>query len=296
MKLPALVFVSGKGGVGKTTVAALLARHLSEQGARTAVVEVNGEQQLSRWLGQPKAHFGPVSIQKNLDLFSLDALSCLQDFGAQKLGSKRIVQALLRHRVIENLVDGVPGFHDLFQLGKINHLLTDNGRNAPYDRVIVDTPSTGHAKSLFSAASSIRDMTVVGPVHDEAKQIANTIADPQRSGAILVTYPESLPISETLAFAASWQEEHPPLSGIVLNRWLPGKTLSAEEWEIAEKSIDASNCSELANIASMWQSKIERQREHLSTLRHHLPVDIPIGTATDSSEDVQQARLEWPNR
>ena len=296
MKLPSLVFVSGKGGVGKTTIAGLLASQSSAQGLKTAIVEVNGERQLSQWFGRSKREFGPIHLRPNLDLFSLDAMSCLQDFGEKKLGSKRIVQAFLRHRVIENLVDGVPGFHDLFQLGKINHLVTDNGSEGPYERVIVDTPSTGHAKSLFSAAASIRELTVVGPVHDEAKQIAKTICDPSTAGAILVTNPESLPISETLAFTADWQEDHPPIQGIIINRWLEGTELSRSEWATAQRCIQASDCSELAHIATTWQLALKSQKDQLEYLKKHLCQPTPIGVAYETTRELNTVRLEWPNR
>ena len=192
-------------------------------------------------------------------------------------------------------MDGVPGFHDLFQLGKINHLITDNGTDEPYERVIVDTPSTGHAKSLFSAAASIRELTVVGPVHDEAKQIAATICDKDVSGAILVTNPEMLPISETLSFTADWHNEHPPLTAIVINRWLDGIQLSPDSWRIAQHAIDSSGSLELSQIASNWQRALHSQQVQFDHLKTNLKHSVPIGLAYETVQDLQQVKLEWLN-
>ena len=190
---------------------------------------------------------------------------------------------------METLIDGVPGFHDLFQLGKINHLATDNGEFAPYDRVIVDTPATGHAATLFSAASSIRDMTRVGLVYDEAKQMADVLVNPEMTNTIVVTYPEALPIQETIEFIRNRAPDHPHIGGVIINRCMEGILVDENEWESISKSF--SNKPELARVAELWHSTLIAQKEHIELLKSEIPQEVYLATVLESNDGFDGLKL-----
>lgn len=289
--LPKLVFITGKGGVGKTTVTRHLGLESQKKGVRTAVIELNHENQLSRAFGLTKATFGPTSLDKNLDLFSLNPIQCLHNFGSIKLGSKRLVKMLLGHRVIDTLVDSVPGLHDLFQLGKIHHLLTDNGSEEPYDRIFVDTPSTGHALTLFSSAKSIQEMMRVGLVYEEAKAIAETIANPKICASVTVTLPEPLPAQETIHFLQESVIGHPAHAGILFNRWLPSTRLSNMQIESLSDVIVSENNTELIAVFDAWQQRLLVQEDISRQFKRAFGGSIPLFTLQSHSSDPHTPRL-----
>jgi anion-transporting ArsA/GET3 family ATPase len=292
MPFPALIFVTGKGGVGKTTVTRLLAQRSQQSGTRTAVVEVNGESQLAHSFGLDGATFGPTPVHDGLHLFSLDAISCLHDFGAQKLGSKRLVKLLLSHSTVQTLIDGVPGFHDLFQLGKINHLVDEQANNDAYERVFVDLPATGHALTFLSAASSIRDMVRVGPIHDEAKTIAATLTDPRCSATVVVALPQPLSILETLSFAKQRDDEHPSLGAILINRWMSGQSLSDPEWATVKKGIQEQGLPEWERVSANAQRSLWAQERCLHQLTSQLNPPVTVFTLNEAISGQDAASLQ----
>ena len=277
--------------MGKTTVTRALGIEASRQGHRTAIVELNHEQQLSRMMGLQAAAFGPTSLDTHLDLFCLNPIQCLHNFGSVKLGSKRLVKLLLGHRVIDTLVDSVPGLHDLFQLGKIHHLLTDNGPDQPYDKIFVDTPSTGHALTLFSAAKSIQEMMRVGLVYDEAKAIADTIADPDMCASLTVSLAESLPIQETIHFLQERGEGHPAHAGIVLNRWISVPLLT-EDQRVSLTKVVHSQANPQLNI--VFEELLQRhvtQTDVVRQIRRAVGRSVPLFSLENQHPDVSDAPL-----
>ena len=214
-----LLFVVGKGGVGRTSVAIVLALAAGLQGKRAVVVELYANDQVPRRYGMGERSYAPRPLAPNVDTMSMTAYECLDDFGRSKLKVNALVKVLFHNRVFRTFVDSVPGLHDLFQLGKINNLATTPGPDDPvYDIVIVDAPATGHGLTLLNAAGSMRDMVGGGLVFDESNLIEALLDDPERTGLVMVTLPQELPVNEGLQLIDELQERRHMLAGVVTNQ------------------------------------------------------------------------------
>lgn len=183
-----VVIVAGKGGVGKTTVTAVLARAAAESGRRVLVVELDGKPTLDQLL--PGIEVRHLSAAASLEEYLLD-----HGFG-------RIAKRLAATGVIDVIGTAAPGIDDLVVLGKIRQLET-SGR---WDVIIVDGPAAGHAITFLTGAAGLLDAAPAGPVGEQARSVAAMLRDPARCRVILVTLPETTPVNELLETTAQLRE------------------------------------------------------------------------------------------
>lgn len=183
-----LVIVAGKGGVGKTTVTAVLARAASAAGKRVLVVELDGKATLEELLpGIEVRHIAPAMA--------------LEEY-LQEHGFKRIAKRLAATGVIDVVGTAAPGIDDLVVLGKIKQL----ERSGEWDVILVDGPAAGHAITFLTAAAGLRDAVSSGPVGAQADEVLAMLADPERCQVVLVTLPETTPVNELVETAYAVEE------------------------------------------------------------------------------------------
>ena len=178
-----LVVVAGKGGVGKTTVTAVLARAAADAGQRVLVIELDGKSTLDGWL-------------PGIDVRHISAAASLEEYLLEH-GFRRIAKRLTRTGVIEVIGTAAPGIDDLVVLGKIKQL----ERSGDWDLIVVDGPAAGHAVTFLTTPAGLRDAVSSGPVADQADDVLALLADPDRCSIVLVTLPESTPVNELLETA-----------------------------------------------------------------------------------------------
>jgi arsenite/tail-anchored protein-transporting ATPase len=178
-----LVIVAGKGGVGKTTVTAVLARAAADAGQRVLVIELDGKQALAELL-------------PGLDVRHISAASSLEEYLLEH-GFKRIAKRLASTGVIDVVGTAAPGIDDLVVLGKIKQL----ERSGDWDLIVVDGPAAGHAISFLTSAAGLLDAVGSGPVHDQARDVVAMLRDPRRCRVVLVTLPEATPVNELIETA-----------------------------------------------------------------------------------------------
>jgi anion-transporting ArsA/GET3 family ATPase len=201
-----VLVIAGKGGVGKTTVAAALARMAADHGLGVLVIELEGKSGISAAFGH-RGHLGynETALYRAADgdagagtvrgrrLTPDDALlEYLADHGLQRV-SKRLVKS----GVVDVVATAIPGIRDVLVLGKIKQL--EQARVA--DLVIVDAPATGHAMTFLTSASGLLDAARSGPVRAQAADVVELLSDHSRCRVILVTLPEEMPVSETVEAA-----------------------------------------------------------------------------------------------
>lgn len=215
--------VEGKGGVGRTTVAAALGLAAARQGRRTLVVELHGEAALAHRLGFHAARYEARNVAPGLDLMGLSPTDCLADFGKRKLHIGGLSPMVFGSRPMTAFVEAVPGLPDVVQLGKIeDRLLHPLPSESPYDLVVLDGPATGHGLTLLSSARHMRQLTRAGPFHDLAKLIEDLLEDPAKTATIAVTLPEQLPVQETLELLAALDRTHDLPDLLVVNQRVEG--------------------------------------------------------------------------
>jgi anion-transporting ArsA/GET3 family ATPase len=196
-----LVVVAGKGGVGKTTVTAVLARAAADAGQRVLVVELDGKEALDDWL--PEVEVRHISAATALEEYLLDH------------GFRRIAKRLTKSGVIEVIGTAAPGVDDLVVLGKIKQL----ERSGDWDLIVVDGPAAGHAVTFLTTPAGLRDAVRGGPIGEQADDVLEMLSDPTRCSIVLVTLPETTPVNELLETAAAIDERvGAELAGVVVNQ------------------------------------------------------------------------------
>lgn len=193
-----LVVVAGKGGVGKTTVTAVLARAAASRGLRVLAVELDGKPILETLLA---AHDGPDGPESAVECITVTPSEALAEY-LDAHGLKRVSKRLTSSGIIDVVATAAPGIDDIVVLGKLKQL----ERSDQYDIVLVDGPAAGHAITMLLAASALLATVRGGPIRTQAAEVAQMLADPQRCQVVLVTLPETTPINEVIETAYALEE------------------------------------------------------------------------------------------
>jgi anion-transporting ArsA/GET3 family ATPase len=221
-----LLFVTGKGGVGKTTIAAGLARQAAAAGRKVLVCEADHSGALASALGVASVPFDPVAVSPlvgRLFACSIDTEASLRQYVKLYLRLPVITKLTPIAKTLDFVATAAPGVREILTIGKVCHEVRTGG----YDLVIVDAPSTGHAVSLLTVAQTIHDAVPAGPLRGQTSWMLDILNDPIRSGVVVVTTPEELPVSETVEFIERLRTETAragagmPIAGIVINRLVP---------------------------------------------------------------------------
>ena len=195
-----VLFVTGKGGVGKSTVAIALGIRAAMEGKRAIVVEVSSTENASRIFRQSDVGFKEVEMSNDLWAISIDPEDSMREYVLLQLKVKAMRDLLFRSRMFTYLAAATPGLNELVTIGKIWELAqldrkVKHGRK--YDLVIVDLPATGHGISFLQSPRTFANIARMGPIHTQAKQLQAMINDHQHSGTVIVSLPEEMPVNET---------------------------------------------------------------------------------------------------
>ena len=198
-----IVVTSGKGGVGKTTVAASLALVAARQGRKVCVVEVDQKGTLTKLLGGREATYEPSELTPRVWGVNITAERSLVEYLEVQYHMKRISRVFTSSHFVDYVTTAAPGLEDILILGKIWFL--EKGRNTDhdFDTIIVDAPAAGHMLTFLSAPMGLSDAVRVGPIKRQSEWLVEMLQDPKRSRVHLVTLPEEMPVSETLETAAA---------------------------------------------------------------------------------------------
>jgi anion-transporting ArsA/GET3 family ATPase len=196
-----LIFVTGKGGVGKSTVSAALGLAAVRAGRRTIVVEVAYQDRLARAFGVEDSHFRETPVQDGLFTISLDPPHALEEYLRIQLRVKPLADLLFSSRMFQYLAVATPGLAELVTMGKVWELAQPRRRvrgAEPYDLVIVDAPATGHGVAIMRTPKMFADIARVGPVAQQGRAIHETVVDRHNTGVVAVALPEEMPVNETV--------------------------------------------------------------------------------------------------
>jgi anion-transporting ArsA/GET3 family ATPase len=227
-----LVFVAGKGGVGRTTVAAALGLAAARSGKRTIVCEVARQERVSKAFQREGVGFHEAELAPNLFAISIDPDASLEEYLIDQVGSRRLAGLLFHNRIFEYLAAATPGLRELATMGKVWELAQlerRKRRDSPYDLVIVDLPATGHGLGTLRTPRTFGDIARVGPVRRKADIIDSFIRDARQTAVVAVALPEEMPVAETVEFAQALEREMGlELEVTVMNAMLPERFSGAE--------------------------------------------------------------------
>ncbi len=198
-----LIVVTGKGGVGKTSVAAVLGSALAAAGRRTLVAEVDPRENLHRMLGVPPSGGEILRAGGRLWVQNLSPQRVIDDLVREQLKFDLISRRVLASPIYQHFTAGAPGLKEMAVLGHALRVLEgEAGGNAPaIDTVIIDAPATGHGVALLAAPQLVAEAVRSGPIHRMSGRVAELIADPARSAVVAVTLAEEMPVQEVLELA-----------------------------------------------------------------------------------------------
>jgi anion-transporting ArsA/GET3 family ATPase len=246
-----LIFVTGKGGVGKSTVATALGLVAARKGLRTIVAELASQERVQRAFDREGERFAEVQLADDLFTISIDPQSAMEEYLQVKTGG--LGHLLGSSRLFGVFAMATPGMRELLSIGKIWELAQLERRTrgaAAYDLVIVDSPAAGHGVAILRTPKTFADIAKVGPIAHQGRTIAATIADRAFTAVAAVAIAEEMPVNETLWLRDALIQDGLGLDAVIVNALYPqrfdpdeatelGRALERAESPLARVAIRA---------------------------------------------------------
>jgi anion-transporting ArsA/GET3 family ATPase len=205
------LIVTGKGGTGKTTVAAALALAAARAGRRVLLAEMGRDEALPRLLdpGSPAVGYAGRTVVPGITVMRIDPFEALAEYLGLQLHVRALVNRVMRNRAFRQLMTAAPGWRELITLGKIWHLeqMEERPGHPLYDLIVVDAPATGHGVSFLSAPRVVVSALRAGPLRRHSQQVEELLEDPERTLLLPVALAEDLPTRETAQLIERVREE-----------------------------------------------------------------------------------------
>jgi hypothetical protein len=225
-----LVIVTGKGGVGKSTVSAALALLAARAGKRVLVCEVNAQERVAPLLGASPSGATAGEVLPGLFTVNVTPHEAMREYGLMVLKFRTIYDAVFENRLVRYFLRVVPSLAELVVLGKILHETKAEERGRPrWDLVIVDAPATGHAVQLLRVPAALVDTVPGGPLRHDAEWMQALLVDPVRTALAIVTLPEEMPVNEAIELDAQVRGVLGIHRGALFVNAMPATRFTAEE-------------------------------------------------------------------
>jgi anion-transporting ArsA/GET3 family ATPase len=294
-----LHFVTGKGGTGKSTIAAALALTLASGGRKVLLIEVEGRQGIAQLFDVPPLPYQELKIataerggQVNALAIDIEAafLEYLDMFYSLGIAGR----AMHRVGAIEFATTIAPGLRDVLLTGKIKETVarTDKNRLPVYDAIVVDAPPTGRIARFLDVTKAVSDLARGGPVHSQSEGVVKLLHSDQ-TAIHLVTLLEALPVQETLEAIEELAEMQLPIGSVIVNRNIPAYLEPADLAKAAEGHVDADSVREGLAMAGIKLSDSDFAGLLTETIQHATRITARAETA-QQLEALQIPRLELP--
>lgn len=278
-----LLFVTGKGGVGKTTVAAALGALAAGHGKRTLVCEVDAKGNLADFFEAGRTGFDPTEVSPNVFAMSMNTEESLKEYLSLQLKLPVLARIGPLARTFDFVANAAPGVKEILTVGK----LAWEVRERHYDLVVVDASASGHIVGQLAAPEAIKELVQVGLVRDQTGWMLDILGDASTTGVVIVAAPEEMPVQETIELAGRLEEDTVvDLAAVVVNRVLPELFNTAEE-DLFERIRDDAVTEQLSasaggparpvlDAAELAVTMRRSRAGHLVRLRDELPEGLPL--------------------
>ena len=278
-----LLFVTGKGGVGRSTIASALALLSAEHGRRTLACEVDAKGNLADFFEAPPTGFEPRQIQDRLFAMSMHTEEALKEYLRLQLRVPGVARMGPLAKALDFVATAAPGVREILTVGKLGWEV----RERHYDLVVVDASPTGHIVGQLTAPDAINQLVKVGAVSHQTGWLRELLHDPATTGLVVVTTPEEMPVNETIELVERVRTETEiDVAAVVVNRVLP-ELFSHSDEEVFERLRQPAVAAVLATEvgpgvepvmeAARLAVTLRRTRAgHLEHLRASVPAELPL--------------------
>jgi anion-transporting ArsA/GET3 family ATPase len=266
-----LLYVTGKGGVGKTTVAAALGLAAAQMGRRTIVCEVAEQDRMSRAFARhgvrPEME---VELARDLWAITIDPQRALEEWLTRQVGPA--VKLLSHSHAFQYFVAAAPGAKELITIAKVWELAQPqrwDRHNRRYDLVVVDAPASGHGIAMLTTPRTFGEVARVGPIRRQAEKVSALLTDPARTGYVAVALPEEMPVNETLDLEGRLRAAVGlGLDAVVVNGMWPERFTAHDITKLRAAERDGLDPEGLAAVraALAAHERVKSQRAHLRRL------------------------------
>lgn len=248
-------FVTGKGGVGKSILAAALALKLSQEGKKTLLVELGDQSFFKDFFGVPQVGFQPTSIRPNLSLALWTGEACLQEYARHFIKVESLAKLFFENAVMRAFINVAPALPELAILGKVTSGPRKHGPPLPFDCVVVDAFATGHFIALLEAPKGMAEAVQFGPMGEQSRSIDAHLRNPEICKYHVVTLPEELPLKEADELISRLKAEFSIAPELILNKMMETSVSEGELQAVQNEGGD------LAKFAEYLESHIQRQKQ-----------------------------------
>lgn len=276
-----LLFVTGKGGVGKTTVAAGLGMLGARMGKRTLVCEVDAKGNLATFFESGPTSFTPHEVDERLFAMSMQTEESLKEYLKLQLKVPLIARIGPLAHTFDFVANAAPGVKEILTVGKLCYEV----RERNYDLVVVDAVASGHVVGQLAAPQAINELVKVGLVSAQTRWMLDILGDPAQTGVVVVSAPEEMPVSETIELVGRIENEtNVALAAIVVNRVLPELFTANEEahFDLLDTQHDilddvcGGNTAPIFDGARLAVTLRRTRAAHLARLREAIPDDLAM--------------------
>lgn len=273
------VLFSGKGGVGKTTIASAFALSCARRGQRTLLIQLDVKEKVSSFFGSRDVATDIIEVEDDLFAVNITPQAALEEYGLMVLKVKLIYKAVFENRIVRSFLRSVPGLNDLLMLGKSHYHATEQNSDGSYvwDKVVVDAPATGHGIFFLQIPSVITSILSSGHMYQEAKKIQDFLRDPDLTSLNLVTLPEEMPVNETLMMRDVIREKiGMPIQSVIANSVYPTLFDSDEvDWmQGAVEHIEDDDLGGMLEAGAFRHQRVALQQTYMDRL--YREADVPV--------------------
>ncbi len=268
-----LILVVGKGGVGRSTVAAAIAGQCASRGRRTLLFETNANDRFGSYFDKPPVGTELAQLAPNLWAVNTNPAAALEEYGLMILKFRSVYEMVFENRVTKAFLRAIPGLDDYALLGKAWFHTIEERRGKPiWDTVVFDMPASGHSVSMLRIPWVITDTVPEGPLTRDARTIKDLLCDRARTAAVLVTLAEEMPVNEAVELEGKLVElgivpQHIVCNQIYPQHFPPGAPVTRVLDALAADPSLASPLRELTEHSTLSRDRRLLNERYLDELR-----------------------------